>query len=106
MILLECVTNIIVALLGSGVWVFLLELIKSKTASKSTHKQMLIGLAHDRIYSQCDKYLKRGYVTLDELENLEYLYNPYKGLGGNGTGERLYEAVNRLPHEEKEDRDK
>lgn len=91
------ITNIIVALMGSGVWVFILERIRERMNKKTADKKMLIGLAHDRIYSLCEKYLERGTVSIDELENLDYLYQPYKELGGNGTGERLYEAVNRLP---------
>lgn len=91
-------TQILVALIGSGVWVSLIELLKEKINRKSADKQMILGLGHDRLYQLCEHYIDRGYVTVDELENLEYLYVPYKKLGGNGTGERLFNQVNSLPH--------
>lgn len=103
--MMENITPIIVAFLGSGIWTVILEFIRQRATKKTADKQMLLGLGHDRIFSLCEQYLERGYVTLDELENLEYIFNPYKELGGNGTGERLYEAVNKLPHtpQKKED---
>jgi hypothetical protein len=43
-------------------------------------------------------FIARGWASLDDRENLEYLYKPYKALGGNGTGENLYQAVQKLPY--------
>jgi hypothetical protein len=38
-------------------------------------------------------FLLLGDGALDEdRSNLEYLYKPYKALGGNGTGESLYKS--------------
>lgn len=42
-------------------------------------------------------YIERGWITKDEYENLsDYLYEPYKALGGNGSAKRVMEGVNRL----------
>lgn len=57
----------------------------------------LIALQHDRLYRLTEEYIERGYVTLDELDNLEYIYTSYKALGGNGSGERRYNLVQKLP---------
>lgn len=103
---MDAIIPVLVALAGSGIWVALFDYLKTRSNKQSADKQMLLGLGHDRIYNLCEIYLNRGYVTLDELENLEYIYKPYKMLGGNGTGERLYEQVNALPHTKKEERDK
>ena len=55
------------------------------------------GLAHDRIVSLGMVYIERGWITKDEYENLrDYLYEPYKALGGNGSAKRVMEGVNRL----------
>ena len=32
-------------------------------------------------------------------DNLEYMFRPYKALGGNGTGEELYNRCLALPYE-------
>lgn len=92
------ILTIIIALIGSGVWTCILDIVKIHNNRMTTEKRMLLGLGHDRLYENLDAILKRGYTTVDELENVEYLYKPYRELGGNGTCERMYEQVNTLPH--------
>ena len=61
---------------------------------------MLLGLGHDRIIYLGGQYIKKGYVTEAEFENLnKYLYEPYKKLGGNGTAEKIMTDVKKLPIE-------
>lgn len=59
---------------------------------------------HDRIYSNFELVFSRKppRVTIDELNNLEYLWEAYSGLGGNGTGQKMYERINQLPIQEEE----
>lgn len=95
------VIPILVALAGSGIWTALFDYLKQRRNKLSVEQKMLLGLAHDVLYKRLEYYLARGYVTVDELENLEYMFVPYKQLHGNGTCERLYEAVYQLPHERK-----
>lgn len=57
-----------------------------------------LALLHDMIYQQCSCFLEQGWISVDDLENLEYIWKGYKGLGGNGTGEALYTKVVALPH--------
>lgn len=97
------IVPIIVALLGSGIWSAMFDYLKIKNNKVCTEKKMLLGLAHDRLYNLLDAYLRRGYITVDELENVEYLYKPYREMGGNGTCERMYEQANLLPHKKEED---
>lgn len=60
--------------------------------------EMLLGLAHDRIVYLGSKYIERGSITMQELDDFnEYLYEPYTELGGNGTGKMIWERVNDLP---------
>lgn len=78
---------------SSGLWAFL-----QKRRDRSDGKtKLLIGLAHDRIMQSAVYYIERGSITADEYENLyEYLYSPYKALGGNGSAERLMKEVGKL----------
>ena len=99
------IVPIIVALLGSSLWAGLIDVIKSKKKKLTTEQKMLLGLGHSILYTKLENYIEQGYVTVDQLEDLTYLYTPYKDMGGNGTCERLYEEVCRLPHK-KEDGDK
>lgn len=61
----------------------------------------VVGLDHDRITYLGQKYIDRGYITQRDYENLvDYLYKPYKKLGGNGTAEKVISEVRELPLKE------
>lgn len=81
-------------LASSGLWA-----IMSKILDKpSTNTQMLIGLGHDRIVHLAKVYIERGWVTVEEYENLHYyLFTPYVKIGGNGTAKGLMNKVDQLP---------
>lgn len=92
---LQFILTLAVSVLGSaGFWTFM-----SKRSDKNNaERRMLTGLAHDRIMSLGTVYIERGWVTMDEYENLDhYLYQPYKDLGGNGTAKRIMDKVKELP---------
>lgn len=78
---------------STGFWTFL----QSRLGRKSLTSKMLIGLAHDRIIELGMMYIERGSVSHDELENLlDYLYEPYKQMGGNGAAKRVVDQVKTL----------
>lgn len=61
-------------------------------------KSANIAMLHSKIYAQCGDYLAVGYVSVDDFDDLSYLFRAYKALGGNGTGETLYNKVAALPN--------
>lgn len=93
----QTIVSIIIAVFASsGLWAFLLN----RSNKKDARSDMLMGLAHDRILWLGKDYLERSpsYITMDEYDNLKnYLYEPYKRLGGNGTAERVMSEVEKLP---------
>lgn len=81
-------------LASSGFWAFL----QSHNNRNNAERQMLKGLAHDRIMELGLEYIDRGYLSKDEYENLhDYLYIPYKKLDGNGSAEHIMDIVKKLP---------
>ena len=64
--------------------------IKATLKKEKVYDQALKALAHDSFHRQCRQLLAQESITEDELENLNYLYESYKALGLNGTGEELY----------------
>lgn len=81
-------------LAGSGFWAYL----QHKSSNNKGTAALLMGLAYDRITTLGIAYIERGWVTRDELEELEkYFFQPYKALGGNGVAERIMMQVNTLP---------
>ena len=56
----------------------------------------LLAMLHDKVFQSCMYFINKGSISGDELENLEYLYKGYSGLGGNGTCETLMIRVRTL----------
>ncbi len=61
--------------------------------------EAVLALLHDRLYQACTYHLRQRHCTLEDRDNLEYMFRPYKALGGNGTGEELYHRCLALPYE-------
>lgn len=88
------VTVVCAVFASSGFW----ALIQKLNDKKDAKSKMILGLGHDRIISLCKRYLEQGWIAVDDYENLhEYLYVPYKEMGGNGTAEKLMNQVEKLP---------
>lgn len=86
-------TVIASVLASSGFWAY----IQSRQKKKDGSAKLLIGLAHDRIVFLGMSYVRRGWLTQDEYNNLhDYLYIAYKNLGGNGTAQRVMNEVEKL----------
>lgn len=94
---------------STGFWAFISARFSAKDNKREKEdkqmelqSKMLKGLAHDRICYLGEEYVKRGFITKDEYENLhDYLYMPYKELGGNGTAEKIMNEVEKLPIHDK-----
>ena len=56
-------------------------------------KEGMMALLHDRIYQACSFFIARGWCSPEDRSNLEYLYKPYKELGGKS----LYKKCLELP---------
>lgn len=69
---------------------------KKRTVSASRQAVMeeaLCAILHEKIMKRCNQLIIIGSVTKEDIDELEYLYTPYKALGGNGTAEREYNRV-------------
>lgn len=93
----------IYSLFGVGVFGMLTVIFRQVRCKRSEQEQRFVSLEfasksilHDKLFTRCEEYIKRQYITVDELDNLDYLYRAYKGLGGNGTGDILMKKVEKL----------
>lgn len=83
---------------SAGFWAFLRQRTNDRDRSKDATTRLLMGLAQREILYQAQRYIDRGWITRDEYQDLlQYLYEPYSDLGGNGTAERMMLAVQKLP---------
>ena len=88
------ITIICSVIASSGFWTF----VSKRRDNNNAEVKMLLGLGHIKIIETCERYIERGYITQEEYDSLyNYLYLPYKELGGNGTAERLVQEVKQLP---------
>lgn len=90
---IEIIVTIVASVLASsGLWQFLIL----KTQKKSVQTQAILALLHNEIYRIAEKAIKENSITPDDFDNLTCLYEPYHSLGGNGTGEALYQRCKTL----------
>lgn len=80
-------------LASSGLWAFL----SSRLERSSAEREILIGIGHIEIVFFGMQYIDRGYITKDEYDTLQELYKPYKKLGGNGSGTKIMNEIEKLP---------
>lgn len=70
---------------------------EQETTEQDAIKAAVLALLHDRLYSLSRFYIDRDWITIQDLDNLKYLYTAYHTLGGNGTGTELYRRCKALP---------
>ena len=81
-----------------GFWTFVNNVYQNHREKKSAERKALLGLLHETIVERSAEYMARQGITQQEYNDLHtYIYDPYKELGGNGTGEKLMEEVEKLP---------
>lgn len=92
---LEVLFSAAVAAFGAA-YRSLAKRLKAKSAEDTAIKEGLLAVLHDRLYNECTAWILRGFITVEALKNIEYLYRAYHALGGNGTGTELYNRVKAL----------
>lgn len=83
-------------LIGAALLAGYRRLVKQEKERKAI-KAGLLATLHDRLYTECSRYIAQGSIDTDGLRNMDYLYRSYHALGGNGTGTELYNRAKGLP---------
>ena len=100
----EVISLILAVFASTGLWTFITRVYDTKKKKLSNSEKIALGLAHDRIMNLGEEYVKKGFITPDEYENLhDFLYLPYRDMGGNGAAERVMKEVDKLPITKGED---
>jgi hypothetical protein len=73
--------------------------LKSRLSMYEVMKQAILALLHDRLYEACKFNIQRGWASIEDKRNLEYMFVPYSKMGGNGTCKIMYERCQELPYE-------
>lgn len=64
---------------------------------EKTHMELIISSYKFRLVQLCKKYIKQGYMTQEQYDQLSEFYRVYSGLGGNGQAKEYYELALELP---------
>ena len=89
---LEVVLGVVTAAIGR-----ICRKLKRKVDEQDLIKAGMMAILHDRIFQAGRDYIEKGEITFEEIKNIEYLYNSYHALGGNGTGTEIWERIKNLP---------
>ena len=94
----QIILTIITALLASsGLWAFL----GKKLERNNSERELLVGIGHIELVFFGMQYIERGWITRDEYETMQDLYEPYVKLGGNGSGTKIMKELEKLPIRDK-----
>lgn len=81
--------------------VFIISKIKTKYDNKTSQQDNLAAgmqiMLRLELISLAEKYLAKGYCTVEEKELFTAVYNAYHNLGKNGVMNDLYNRVLSLP---------
>lgn len=95
--------NLVLAIIGmfiasGGFWAFITNLVNEKSKSKKAERKALLGLLHEKLVERGAHYIDQGYITHQDYNDFKkYIYDPYKGLSGNGTGDKVMSEIDDLP---------
>lgn len=60
---------------------------------EKSHMKLIIASYRYRMIQLCKAYLRQGYMTGDQFEQLTEFYKLYTGLGGNGQAKEYFEKA-------------
>ena len=64
---------------------------------EKAHMTLIIASYRFRLVQLCKEFIKQGYMTYAQYEQLTEFYKLYVGLGGNGQAKEFYERAIQLP---------
>ena len=94
----QFVLTFVTALLASsGLWAFL----GNRLERNNAERELIVGIGHIELVFFGMHYIERGWITRDEYETMQGLYEPYVKLGGNGSGKKIMKELENLPIRDK-----
>lgn len=64
---------------------------------EKAHMTLIIASYRFRLIQLCKEFIKQGYMTSKQFEQLTEFYKLYVGLGGNGQAKDYYDRASVLP---------
>lgn len=64
---------------------------------EKTHMDLIISSYRFRLVQLCKEFIRQGYMTQNQYDQLTEFYKLYTSLGGNGQAKEYYETTMKLP---------
>lgn len=64
---------------------------------EKSHMTLIVASYRFRLIQLCKGFLRQGYLTTAQIEQLTEFYKLYTGLGGNGQAKIYYDKAMQLP---------
>lgn len=71
--------------------------IREVDVNENNRINLIIASYRFRLVQLCQVYLRQGYMTSDQYEQLSEFFKVYSGLGGNGQAKAYYDKAMQLP---------
>ena len=71
--------------------------IREVDVNENNRINLIISSYRFRLVQLCQIYLRQGYMTSDQYEQLSEFFKVYSGLGGNGQAKQYYDKAMELP---------
>ena len=72
------------------------EYIRKTESKENRDLELIIASYRFRLVQLCKLYIKKGYMTQDEYDQLTEFFKLYSSLGGNGQAKEYYEKTVKL----------
>lgn len=69
---------------------------------EKTHMDLIVSSYRFRLVQLCKEFIRQGYMTQNQYDQLTEFYKLYTSLGGNGQAKEYYETTMKLPVHETE----
>lgn len=60
---------------------------------EESHMRIILSSYRYRLMSLCKQYIKQGYITPEQYDQITEFYKVYHDLGGNGQAKEFYDKV-------------
>ena len=71
--------------------------IRELGTTEKAHLTLILSSYRFRLIQLCKEFLRQGYITPVQYDQITEFYKVYTGLGGNGQAKEYYESVMKLP---------
>ena len=90
------IINTVISIVLTGVVSYLTYLMQNVNKLKNNYRKAVVVLLRNDLKALHKEYTTRGWISIDEYEEYSDLYQTYAALGGNGTGTRMKQDVDKL----------